>query len=358
MGLDLSQVENVIKISFGFTDKDGVFHELESTPTLPPKLEHCIFCDAEYDLNNLHPGHIKAFGEHPHVCRPCSLCFAHYGKIWSDNLEEKILKAKETAGHSRKCFMCTKEFNLLGSFYRHMWYRNLEHPNWEEPDTNPQWDYWMKTEGLDFLYPNLYTEICPHCFSQIFSSYRAYDPQTQIIALRELGERIGKLPVRNFPSYIYYYHCRKDVEWFLTLLMRLPNPESITGQFGSYFKLLLRCGLLPDGTRKMRLGTWVLAKDGDMCFSLVEREIDNWLYHNKIKHTKEVRYPNSDMRCDWEIKEDNQRIFIEYFGLMNQKTYAEKASLKQKIAEENGIRLIKILPTDDWETLLSSEFLK
>ena len=358
MKLDLPHSKDEIRITFGVTGKDGVFHEITPTPIRPPRWERCIFCEAQFDLNNLHPGHVKCFGDHPRVCRPCGLCFAPYGQFWSYDLETRILNAKETAGRGRKCYMCANEFNLLGSFYKHMWYKNIEHPNWEMPDTIPRWDYWIKTEGLDFLYPNLYTDICPQCFRQIFSGYRTCAPHDQIMAVRELGERIGKLPARNFPSYIYYYHDKPDIEWFLSLLHRLPNPESISQQFGSYFKLLIQSGLLPDGARRMRLGTWSIAKDGDQCFSLVERDIDDWLFRNGITHAKEVKYPGCDMRCDWEVSKGGRRIFIEYFGLMNQATYAEKAAQKKLIANQNNIHLIAILPNDDWEAVLTTELLK
>lgn len=65
-------------------------------------------------------------------------------------------------------------------------------------------------------------------------------------------------------------------------------PELINVRHGSYFKLLLKSGLVPEGTRHMRLGTMVLAKDGDMCFSLAEREIDDWMSKNGIVHEKEI----------------------------------------------------------------------
>ena len=338
---------------FGHFTKDDVFHEIKPTSPISPAWEQCIFCESKFDLNSLHPSHVKYFGSHPCLCRRCGLCFGSYAKIWSLNIKDRILKAKSSAGEARTCFMCKKQYNLLGSFYRHMWYKNTEYPDFQMPDTNPEWGYWINAEGIDFLYPNLYTEICPECFQRLFWQNISIDPETQISAVRELGEKIGKLPVRNFPSYIYTYQDRDNIEWFLSLLYKLPDPELINRRFGSYFKLLLKSGLLPDGARRMRLGTWVLAKDGDLCFSLAERAIDDWLYKNKIPHKKEVRYPNSDMRCDWEVYKNEDRIFIEYFGLMNNKTYAAKADLKQKLAKEHDIKLIPILPNDDWETVLS-----
>ena len=340
-----------VKVKIGFRGEDGVFHEYQRPPE--PLWEQCIFCERKFDLNNLHPGHVKYFGTHPRVCRRCGLCFGPYGKIWSLDIEKRIVRAKASAGISRKCFMCGRDFNLLGSFYRHMWYPNTEYPDLELPSTNPEWGYWVHADGIDFLYPNLFTDICPDCFQHLFWNTIACDPEEQVAAVRELGEKLGKLPAKYFPTYIYSYQDRDNIEWFLSLMKRFPAPDLINPRFGSYFKLLLRSGLLPDGTRRMRLGTWVLAKDGDQCFSLVEREIDDWLFQMGIAHTKEVKYPNSDLRCDWEVIKDKKRIFIEYFGLMNQSAYAAKAELKRQIAVANGIELVSIAPGCDWKALLS-----
>lgn len=355
---NLPHSKDAIKITFGVTDEDGVFHEITPTPIRQPRWERCIFCEAQFDLNNLHPGHVKYFGDHPRVCRQCGLCFGPYGKIWSRDLEARIINAKSTAGSDRICFMCNKHYNLLSGFYQHKWYKNAKFPDLTLPETNPEWGYWINMEGIDFLYPNLFTEICPACFQSLFWENIHISPEEQMLAVRKLGEKLGKLPVRNFPSYIYSYQNRHEIEWFLTLLKTLPDPELINVRFGSYFRLLLRCGLLPNGTRRMRLGTWALSKDGDQCFSLVERDIDDWLFRNGIPHTKEAKYPGCDMRCDWEVSKGGRRIFIEYFGLMNQATYAEKAAQKKLIANQNNIHLIAILPNDDWEAVLTTELLK
>lgn len=338
MEINLPHLKDAIKITVGVTGKDGVFHEIMPSPVLPPQWERCIFCETLFDLNNLHPGHVKYFGNHPHVCRECGFVFGPYGKIWSSDIESRITYAKNHAGLARECFFCKKEFNLLKGFF----YRRSND---------------MQQDGIDFLYPNLYTSICTECFNHLFSYNIECSPCDQLQAVRELGERIGKLPVKNFPPYIYLCQDRESIEWFLNLLRRLPSTSLIDARFGSYFKLLVNSGLLPEGTRRMRLGTWTLAKDGDMCFSLVERDIDDWLFRRNIAHTKEVKYPGSEMRCDWEVYKDGQRIFIEYFGLMNQSTYASKAALKRQLAAENGIILIGLMPTDDWEEVLSTSLL-
>lgn len=344
-----------IRVKIGFTGEDGIFHEIKRPP--PPKLERCIFCEATFDINNLHPGHEKYFGKHPHVCRRCGFCFSPYGKIWSPDLEDRIVDAKAKAGFPRKCFICGNNYNLLGSFYEHMWYHDPATSGLLPHNNTPEWSYWFFDHGIDFLYPNLYVDICPECFQQMFSSHIDPNPEEQLAAVRELGEKIGKLPVKNFPSYIYCFHDKENIEWFLQLLRKLPDPDLVNARFGSYFQLLLKSGLLPEGTRRMRIGTWVKAKDGDLCFSLAERAIDDWLSKNGITHNKEVKYPESDMRCDWEVLINGKRVFIEYFGLMNLSAYKEKALRKKEIAEANGIKLIAIMPECDWELLLSEEFL-
>lgn len=327
----------------------------EEKPQPEPVLEHCIFCEAEYDLNNLHPGHIKYFGSHPKVCRECGFNFSQYAKIWSDDLERRIREAKMHAGEARSCFKCGKSFNLLGSFYRRYGFE-ADAPMLKTSD--PQWGAWTFSYGLDFLYPNLYTSICPWCFRTMFVRLPHWTPEEQLAAVRELGEKIGKLPESNFTNYMYSFSTREDIEWFLQLMERLPNPELLSARFGSHFRLLVASGLLPEGTRRMRLGTMVLAKDGDMCFSLAERDIDDWLSRNKVNHEKEVRYPGSYMRCDWEIFGCGRRVFVEYLGLMNQEAYAKKAEQKRQMAKENGIDLVEILPGADWEKLLEEKILR
>ncbi len=352
--IPLSWLEKLIKVQIKITGPDGKKHIVSHSE---PQWERCIFCERKFDLNTLHPKQVKYFGPHPHVCYRCGLCFGPYGKIWSSDIEARICHAKATAGSPRKCFMCGSDYNLLGSFYRHMWYPNTEYPNLELPSGNPEWGYWVLADGIDFLYPNLFTEICPGCFQRLFSDNIVCEPKEQVAAVHDLGEKLGKLPAKNFPTYIYSYQDRDNIEWMLQLMRRLPSPELIKARFGSYFKLLLKSGLLPEGTRRMKLGTWVLSKDGDQCFSLAEREIDDWLFEKHIAHTKEVKYPNSDLRCDWEVFRDGKRIFIEYFGLMNQNAYAAKAELKRNLAAANGIILIGITPECDWEALLSATLL-
>lgn len=314
--------------------------------------ETCIFCDGKFDLNALHPSIVKQCGTHPKWCRSCNYYFWHYAAILTDDLLEIISARKKTAGDVRRCEWCKNKFNLLKYFYG--WgsyeYQDLVYPGVFGFD-------WSAFADVDFLYPNLYTNICPACFRTCFHYKYHVQPDEQAVAVRRLGEKLGKLPGKDFAAYLYHFSNSKDVIWFLGLLQVLPSPQEIRDRFDSYFKLLLRSGLLPDGTRRMRIGTWVLAKDGDMCFSLAERDVDDWLFAHRIEHNKEVQYPNSTMRCDWEVVCKKERFFIEYLGLMSKSAYAEKIKAKRAIADQHGIRLIEILPNTDWKRLLASLFL-
>ena len=61
------------------------------------------------------------------------------------------------------------------------------------------------------------------------------------------------------------------------------------------------------------------------------------------------------MRTDWEIFGYSKRIFIEYFGLMNNKDYVEKAKRKALIAAERDIELVELYPYE-WRDVLLRRF--
>ena len=100
------------------------------------------------------------------------------------------------------------------------------------------------------------------------------------------------------------------------------------------------------------MGTMVLAEDGHLCLSLAEKEIDDFLYKNEIPHNKEVHYPETKLRADWELLGNDARIFVEYFGLMANPEYAKRAKHKCELARKNEIKLIEIYPGDEWKTVL------
>ena len=310
----------------------------------------CLFCASDFSVLDTHPNVIRNCGTEVRWCRGCNYSFWRYASIWTEDLENLILRAKATAHEKRKCHWCSKGYNLLKHFYSS---RSFGDQGMILTTLIGHEDFAAGHAGVDFLYPNLYVSICPECFAKCFHPVKTWDHQEILTAIRQLGEMIGKVPTRDFDSYMYAFASRESVAAFITLMHSLPSPEEIKARFGSFFSAIARSGLLPDGAKRMKIGTMVEADDGDICFSLPEREIDNWMFANGIKHRKEVKYPDSDLRCDWELLGFPKRVFVEYFGLMNRIAYADKARVKSELARRFGIVLIEVFPETDWKGLLN-----
>ena len=73
---------------------------------------------------------------------------------------------------------------------------------------------------------------------------------------------------------------------------------------------MVKARVFPDGTQRMSRGTRIIAKDGDLCYSLKEKKIDDYLYSKSIPHVKEARYPDSNMRADWEVMQNGKSQFV------------------------------------------------
>ena len=136
------------------------------------------------------------------------------------------------------------------------------------------------------------------------------------------------------------------------ILQKLRSPHGFVEECGSFFAALVCSGILPTGSQRMPIGTRVLAKDGHLCLSLPEKDIDDFLFRNDLRHSKEVSYPGSRMRADWEIFGGQKRIFVEYFGLSGRHAYDEKLKRKIDNARSHGIELVTLHPTSDWKSIL------
>lgn len=142
--------------------------------------------------------------------------------------------------------------------------------------------------------------------------------------------------------------AEEDQITFVKLLMDMPSRDIYEKIFGSWFKTLLRIGILEDGAQRSSRGTRCIANDGHECNSLAEKNIDDWLYSHNIHHEKEPLYPYhfrlnpSKLRADWKV----QNSLIEFAGLMDEPDYAAKMRAKQEIATEFGLSLILLEPKD------------
>ena len=101
------------------------------------------------------------------------------------------------------------------------------------------------------------------------------------------------------------------------------------------------------------------ATDGHPCDSISEAIIDNWLAKNNISHKRDICYPTTNHRADWEISIGNKKIFIEYFGLANDSPRYDRATEeKKKLCEEHKISLIPIYSKDIYPLKNADEKLK
>ncbi len=72
------------------------------------------------------------------------------------------------------------------------------------------------------------------------------------------------------------------------------------------------------------------AADGHLCDSVSELLIDNWLYENKIPHERDAHYPGTHHKSDWAIMIEEQKTFVEYFGLANDSPRYDRAIEEKK----------------------------
>ena len=124
-----------------------------------------------------------------------------------------------------------------------------------------------------------------------------------------------------------------------------------THLFNSWNKALIAAGLEPHRSHDHRMYKRLKAKaqDGHLCDSTSEAIIDNWLYKNKVRHSRNVPYPNTGHLSDWATK--NDKIFIEYFGLAKDSPRYDR-SIREKITmcRKNKIKLIGVYPKDLYPT--------
>lgn len=84
--------------------------------------------------------------------------------------------------------------------------------------------------------------------------------------------------------------------------------------------------------------------DGHFVRSRGEVMIDNWLYSNKILHVYERRIPDSKFICDFYIP--NVDLFIEYWGLTNNKEYEKHRIDKIKHYNSKKLKILSIFDKD------------
>ncbi|MBI2112971.1 MAG: hypothetical protein HYT50_00100 [Candidatus Wildermuthbacteria bacterium] len=134
---------------------------------------------------------------------------------------------------------------------------------------------------------------------------------------------------------------------FHKLTGRIPLKREMNGVyktarqfFGTWNNMIKAAGLHPN---PIRFAERQIAKDGHSCDSIAEKLIDDWLSSHNITHSRNTPYPNTKYTADFFV--DGK--FVEFFGLAGElNAYDETIKRKEKIAEANSMKLIKIYPRD------------
>ena len=117
--------------------------------------------------------------------------------------------------------------------------------------------------------------------------------------------------------------------------------------FGSWNNAVQSAGLKPHRSDDNRMyhRTKTKARDGHVCDSISEAIVDNWLAKHGIDHTRDAKYPTTNHRADWAIKDGG--VFVEYFGLAKDSPrYDREIKVKKKLCKNHKIQLIEIYPSD------------
>lgn len=165
-------------------------------------------------------------------------------------------------------------------------------------------------------------------------------------------EQCGFIPNADAGPMSYAFTSRlSSTQWpdVFVAYAKMGGVEHVKRKYGSWFKALAETGALPDGVQVLSRGIRCLSKDGHVCRSLAEQRIDDWLYARDLAHEREPYYPahhrynmNGRRRADWKVGD----TFIEYFGLVGNEAYDKKLDEKILLAQECGIDLLAVYPSD------------
>ena len=303
----------------------------------------CQKCGLTELLLQTHPAILEREGLTPTICRECYFAAKNDPLKKYTAMGPEILAQAEAAiaqaGVRRRCEFCARTYRLTREPQLLTWGALVIGAYGNGP--------------VEYLYPSIWVAVCPSCFLEILADHADGTEADHLAHLAAFSSFLGIVPTQDFANLSLRCHGQAEMRTFLSLLRHLRTPEGYKQEFGSFFTALVKAGVLPAGSRRMRLGTVTLAADGHVCLSLAERRIDDFLFERGITHAKEVCYPSSDLRTDWELLlPSGPRVFVEYFGLLSDVQYRRKAKLKRELAATHGIRLIELTPKDDWEGCL------
>lgn len=282
-----------------------------------------------------------------------------------------------------KCAFCGKEFSREKGQYN-----EAEKFDWNQycskkclsKDRTRKQVLFCENCGKSFIRKP--SEISPHNYcskscAAIVNNKKCLKGHAKIKPKLKICIKCGK-PFRKSTGNKKYcsIKCRRETEWHTPeeilkiikntahKLGRVPVRRELRGidgtcrkLFSSWNNTIIAAGLEPNRSHSQRMykRTNTIALDGHLCDSVSEALVDNWLTKNNISHKRDISYPDTNHKADWEISVGKQKIFVEYFGLVNDSPRYDRAiKEKKKLCYKNKISLIAIYPQD----LYPKEFLE
>ena len=277
----------------------------------------CSVCNSSQTYDGIHPSLIGRTRRVLPLCNKCWFWIAEFTPLESlTYVSEDFKERVRRLSSQQTCPICRREFVWLTKKIRY-------------------------TFEVPFI-PSRHIEICPRCVEgAIFGNSGAGESTSHLETFKRIADVLGMVPDKT--GFVYDQAETLEIAIEVTKLMRrIPPFQTLAKQHGSWFKLLVASGVLPEGTRATRYGTMVIARDGHECLSLAEKTIDDLLFDHRIPHEKEPRYPGADYRADWKVTAAGTEVFIELFGLDGDPNYAKRKREKLAHAERAGMTIVAL----------------
>ena len=214
----------------------------------------------------------------------------------------------------------------------------------------------LDSHRINFDVFNGEVECCNSCVARCiwpdYGNSTGNNEKEKSLMLKDLADLFGLTGIIP-PSRVEYEYIKmfpRDARTkALSLMSKMLSRDSYKKVFGSWFKSLVASGILNNASLKTSRGIRCLALDGHECFSLLEKQFDDFLYINGVAHSKEPYYPehselnpNNLLRADYLIN----GTFVEIWGLIGEEKYDEKIERKRILAKQKNIDLVEIKPSD------------
>lgn len=208
--------------------------------------------------------------------------------------------------------------------------------------------HWMRQYGS--------TRYCSSCCCRARGGFRGGSPEMLRAAIRAATNALGFIPAQAISATADLNGLEdQSRDRAFGAMVCLPDPDDaavtlgITGRAGRWLAILQASGVVGDAWRPSK-GTMCFARDGHACRSLGERSLDDFMSSRGLRHEPEPYWPvhaalnpGGMLRADWRLEDGT---LVEYAGLMETPSYAERIAMKQRLAMETGHRLLIIAPPD------------